>query len=219
MQARCTQPLVTVQHRCTRRSARRRSEVPVTTCCDRPNVVPGLLNLSGVIAARIWIPSSLTARTADSAHSTALAGPSNLARNPSPAVSISRPPYRRSSPRTRSRWASRRSAQRRSPRRAACAVDSTMSVNRTARTRGRCRVAHDPRAERVDGLEDWMDVARIEDAESLPRCEPRRPIGPRRCRAGELRRDQPSVPGHTLAPCTRRTLGRSATSPRPLRPF
>src|SRR5262245_29466796 len=69
----------------------------------------------------------------------ARAGPSKVARKPSPAVSISRPRNRSSSRRTAERWRSSRFAQLRSPSARTRSVDPTMSVNKTvASTRFGC---------------------------------------------------------------------------------
>ena len=76
-------------------------------------------------------PGARTASASESAQRTARAGPSNVARNPSPAVPISRPAYRASCSRTRAWWARRTSAHAASVSSAARAVEPTMSVNRT----------------------------------------------------------------------------------------
>ena len=86
--------------------------------------------------ARTCSPSATTASVTAAPQRTAWAGCSKVAKKPSPAVSTSRPPNRRSSRRTAAWCRASRSLQARSPRRAASSVDPTMSVNRTvARTR------------------------------------------------------------------------------------
>ena len=82
--------------------------------------------------ARIWMPRGRTASTIAQAHRIARAGLGNEAKKPSPALSTSRPPWRRSSRRTVAWWRSSTSAHRSSPMATACVVESTMSVNRMA---------------------------------------------------------------------------------------
>ncbi len=81
--------------------------------------------------ARTSIPSGRTASVIAMAQRTARAGPSNEAKKPSPAVSISTPRYRASSLRTVAWCRNTTSRQRRSPCSAARRVDSTMSVKST----------------------------------------------------------------------------------------
>ena len=86
--------------------------------------------------ARTSRPTSETRATMAMAQRIARAGPSKLAKKPSPAVSNSLPRKRVSSRRTISWCSRRRSRHARSPIAAAWAVDPTMSVKRTvARTR------------------------------------------------------------------------------------
>ncbi len=82
------------------------------------------------IPARTSIPSGRTAAAMAVAAWTARAGPSKVAKKPSPAVSSSSPWKRASSRRTRAWCRLSRSAQPASPRRAAVWVDSTISVKR-----------------------------------------------------------------------------------------
>ena len=87
--------------------------------------------------ARLSIPSAKrTLSVIDNAHRPARAGPSNVTRNPSPAVSISFPPKLFSSVRTTPWCACKSSRHRASPSSAARSVEPTMSVNSTVpRTR------------------------------------------------------------------------------------
>src|SRR5207237_9602239 len=71
-----------------------------------------------------------TAATIASAARTAWAGWSKVAKNPSPAVSTSRPRNRWSSPRTAAWWAATSCCHGRSPSLTARSVDPTISVNR-----------------------------------------------------------------------------------------
>src|SRR5512132_1069417 len=68
------------------------------------------------------------------AHDKAAAGESNEAKKPSPAVSISRPRYFRSSRRTNAWWSPSSLRQPRSPSLEAIPVEPTMSVNTTVAT-------------------------------------------------------------------------------------
>ena len=82
------------------------------------------------------MPIGATASTIARAHRTALAGASNEAKKPSPAVSISRPRYRPSIARTVAWWRSAIAFHASSPSSEAREVEPTMSVNSTvARTR------------------------------------------------------------------------------------
>ena len=81
--------------------------------------------------ARISSPRSATASRTAIAQRIARAGPSKVAKNPSPAVSISRPEKWSSSLRTTAWCCSRNSAQRWSPSASARSVEPTMSVKRT----------------------------------------------------------------------------------------
>jgi hypothetical protein len=80
--------------------------------------------------ALISIPSARTASTIASAHRTARAGPSNVAKNPSPAVSTSTPRNRTSNPRTTAWCRSIICRHAWSPYVAARSVAPTMSVNK-----------------------------------------------------------------------------------------
>ena len=99
---------------------------------------PALRHLPSMIShspvwrpALISRPSERTASTIATAHPTARAGPSNVAKKPSPAVSVSTPRWRASSSLT-TEWCRRtRSFQARSPSDACSSVDPTISVNRT----------------------------------------------------------------------------------------
>src|SRR5438445_7527075 len=72
-----------------------------------PPILPSTSSHSPVwMPARTSMPRSPTARTIEPAHRTARAGPSKVARNPSPAVSTSLPLKRSSSRRTAAWWAS-----------------------------------------------------------------------------------------------------------------
>src|SRR5215210_40764 len=81
--------------------------------------------------ARISRPSPRIPSTSACAHRIARAGPSKLAKNPSPAVSFSSPRNRLSSRRTRAWWRSSRSRHAASPSSAARSVEPTMSVKRS----------------------------------------------------------------------------------------
>ena len=81
--------------------------------------------------ARTLSPSAATASTISLAQRTARAGPSKVARKPSPIVLTSVPRQRASASRTTVLCSSSSSRQRPSPSRAACSVEPTMSVNST----------------------------------------------------------------------------------------
>ena len=86
---------------------------------------------TGMFAARISRPRSPSVRRTACAHAIARAGPSKLAKTPSPAVSISRPRNLAISDRTAAWWRAISSRQARSPSCAARSVEPTMSVNST----------------------------------------------------------------------------------------
>src|SRR4051794_40268294 len=92
--------------------------------------------------ARISRPAIRTDSAMSLAQRTPRAGPSNVARKPSPVCLTSRPPKRESWRRTSSSWRASRSRQRLSPSSAARSVEPTMSVNSTVdstRSAGRGR--------------------------------------------------------------------------------
>src|SRR5437867_1037840 len=101
-------------------------------CTATPPIFSPTISHSPVCRpARTSSPSSRTESLIARAHRIARAGPSKLAKKPSPAVSSSRP-RNRSSWRRITTWCEERSsAQRWSPRSDALAVEPTMSVKRT----------------------------------------------------------------------------------------
>ena len=104
-----------------------------------PPVFPAIVSTSPVCTpARTSMPRSCTADVIACAHRTPRAGPSNVAKKPSPAVSTSVPRNLPSMARTTPWCCSTRSPHPLSPSSAAFSVDPTMSVNMTvARTRSR----------------------------------------------------------------------------------
>ena len=116
------------------------------------------------------MPSSRTASSIACAHRTARAGPSNVARNPSPVVSTSVPRWRVDLALRPLVMSARAVASTRaSPSSAALLVESTMSVNSTvASTRSASAASgrtpggtpRPPRAERSGSLGPWEAVAR-----------------------------------------------------------
>ena len=97
--------------------------------------------------ARISSPSGRSASMMAMAHTIACAGRSNIAKKPSPAVSISLPRNCFSCARTTRWWRATRSRQARSPMLAARSVEPTISVNMTvARTRSWVGVRRMPRS-------------------------------------------------------------------------
>jgi len=89
--------------------------------------------------ARIRSPISPASSTISAAQRTARAGPSNVARKPSPIVLTSVPRHRSSWVRTSALCSASSSRQRPSPSREAVSVEPTMSVNITvASTRSAC---------------------------------------------------------------------------------
>ena len=81
--------------------------------------------------ARTSRPCERSVTMISEAQVTPRAGPSKVARKPSPALSISRPRWPAIALRTRSRWPSSSIDQARSPSAAARSVEPTMSVKRT----------------------------------------------------------------------------------------
>ena len=102
------------------------------------------------------------------AHRTARAGPSNVARKPSPMVLTSRPRYRARCARTT--WSCRRSRtcrHARSPRAADCAVESTMSVNSTVASTRSSTARHATPGQKPLELEVRLGLQRVVVAAGL----------------------------------------------------
>ncbi len=101
-------------------------------CTASPPRSPSITSSSPVWRpARTCSPSDPMASATDAAHRIARAGPSNVARKPSPVRFTSRPRWRSSAWRNSASWRSRRNRHPRSPISAARRVESQMSVNST----------------------------------------------------------------------------------------
>ena len=108
------------------------AEMRAPTCTAMPLTFAPAFSTSPVCRpARRSRPMSRAARTMAAAQRTARAGPSKVAKSPSPAVSISRPRWASSSLLAMARNRCWRSRQALSPRRTAISVEPTMSANST----------------------------------------------------------------------------------------
>ena len=169
-----------------------------------PGLPPADSSSPKLTPARISIPSSRTASVAATAQRIASAGRSNVAKNPSPAVSISRPPNRPSC-RRMMRWCRAvSSTQRVLPISAAIAVEPTMSVNSTAPI-ARPAVRRCIAGVYAEALERWEGDTRAGGMRAAM------PAGARG--SGPRRRRCPSARTARVTPRTRRARRRRGPPP------
>jgi len=116
----------------TRTSPGRAADITLLAMCTAipPIFLPAASASPACKPARIERPSLASAATIASAARTASAGCSKMTKNPSPAVSTSRPRNRWSSRRTAAWWSATSCCHARSPSLTARSVDPTISVKR-----------------------------------------------------------------------------------------